>query len=82
MVVNAAGLCESCQKYHFIGIRNQNLVIMKGTPIKPGPVQENIQLPVERLPDSERLDLEKGIPFQTEKEKLQLLEGLRSLIAN
>lgn len=82
MIINAAGLCESCQKHHFFGIHNQNLVIMKGTPLKPGPVQETIQLPLERLPDSERLDLEKGIPFQSEKEKLQLLEGLSSLIAN
>ncbi|MCL6590551.1 MAG: BofC C-terminal domain-containing protein [Firmicutes bacterium] len=81
-IVNAAGLCESCREHQFFGIQNGKLAVMKGTPIKPGPIQENIQLPVDQLPDSERLDLEKGIPFQSEKEKLQILEGFKSLIAN
>lgn len=75
-------LCPDCRQYQFLGIQSGKVVIMRGTPAQPGPVVQSISLDIRILPKAEREDLERGIPFKDEKEKLQLLEGLNGLIVN
>jgi hypothetical protein len=71
--------CDSCRHHQFLGIRGQNIVVLKGTPRKPGPVREILKININKLPASERDDLIRGIPFQNDKEKLQIIEGLSEL---
>lgn len=81
-LVKVADLCKTCRQYQFLGIRDQDVVIIRGTPEKPGPVEEDTLIKVSRLPESEIKDLKKGIAYKDAKEKLQLIEGLNGLIAN
>lgn len=74
--------CLSCKNNQFLCVRDQNVVIIRGTPEKPGPVVEKTSIKVTRLPEAEIADLKKGIPFRNGKEKLQLIEGLNGLTAN
>lgn len=74
--------CASCQKHHFLVIDGQKMVVRRGTPFKPGPISEIIQINVAKLPNSERKDLNHGIPFVDEKEKLQIIESLNELMAD
>lgn len=72
--------CPSCDTHQFLGVNNQNVVVRYGTPGKPGPVRETIRINLNRLPNSERDDLTRGIPFRDNKEKLQIIEGLSELM--
>lgn len=72
--------CSSCGNHQFITISVPNVVVKYGTPIKPGPVRETLRINLNRLPNSERDDLMRGIPFRDDKEKLQIIEGLSELI--
>lgn len=80
--IEEEGFCSSCNQYQFLGIKSGKVVIMRGTPDKPGPVIQSIPMDVHLLPMAEREDLQRGIPFKDEKEKLQLIEGLNGLIVN
>lgn len=68
--------CAGCRNKQFLGIRDQQVAIIRGTPEKPGPVLEKTNIKITDLPKSELEDLQKGIPFKNNKEKLQLIEGL------
>ncbi len=76
---NNNNLCESCRKNQFLGIDGQQIVVYRGTPDRPGPITERIEINLSKLPEEEIEDLKKGIPFRDGKEKLQLLEGLNGL---
>lgn len=80
--VTVEDYCPNCRNHKFLGISGNEVVIMRGTPVIPGPVLETIEISVEKLPPLELEDLRKGIPFKTEGEKLQLIEGLKGLIMN
>lgn len=71
-------LCQSCKNNQFLSIRDQEVVIVKGTPQKPGPIAEKTSIKVTRLPEVEIRDLTSGIPFRNGKEKLQIIEGLNA----
>lgn len=75
-------LCHSCQENQFLKAQGQQVVIIRGTPAKPGPAQNKIPFKVNELPEAERKDLERGIPFKDQKDMLQLMEGLKGLITN
>lgn len=79
---NSAGFCLDCQDKRFIGISNQKIAVFRGTPAKPGQVVEETELAVELLPQAEQEDLQRGIVFKTEEEKLEFLEGLNGFINN
>jgi len=81
-IIEVHDFCSDCQQYQFLGIKSGKVVIMRGTPAKPGPVIQAISMDVQLLPEAEREDLQRGIPFKDEKEKLQLIEGLNGLILN
>lgn len=72
--------CRSCDTHQFLGIHDQNVVVRYGTPDKPGPIRETLQINIHRLPNSERDDLMRGICFHHNKEKLQIIEGLSELM--
>ncbi len=74
--------CPNCRNHKFLGISGNEVVIRRGTPAIPGPVLEKVEISVEKMPPLELEDLHKGIPFKTEGEKLQLIEGLKGLIMN
>ncbi len=74
--------CNSCRRNRFLGIQGENVAVLRGTPLQPGPVQEIININAGILPDSERNDLIRGIPFANEREKLEVLEGLSGLISD
>jgi hypothetical protein len=74
--------CPNCSSHQFLGISEKNVAVIRGTPDTPGPVLEKVEINMENLPQLELEDLRKGIPFKTSSEKLQLIEGLKSLIAN
>lgn len=76
------GYCSSCQNNHFLGLIDQKVVIFRGTPKKPGPIEEETPIKISDLPELELKDLEKGIPFKNSREKLQLIEGLKGLSSN
>ncbi len=80
--VTVEDYCSNCRNHKFLGISENDVVIMRGTPDIPGPVLEKIEISIEKLPPLELEDLRKGIPFKTEGEKLQLIEGLKGLIMN
>lgn len=80
--IQKAGWCRSCHDNRFLGIENHRVAVIRGTPKKPGPVAEITPINSELLPAVERHDLKAGIPFRSEREKLQLLEGLNGLIVN
>lgn len=69
-------LCNDCKSGEFIGILNGYVSVFAGTPQKPGPMLEATRIPVARLPQSERIKLENGIPVKNVGERLQILEGL------
>lgn len=72
--------CLSCDTHQFLGINDQNVVVRYGVPGQPGPIRERIHINLKRLPNSERNDLRRGIPFDDNKEKLQIIEGLSDLM--
>jgi len=72
--------CGSCRQNRFLGVENKEVIVRRGTPNKPGPILESTGFLTLALPEAERVDLAKGIPFVDEEEKLELLEGLNSLI--
>ncbi|MGI5853075.1 MAG: BofC C-terminal domain-containing protein [Bacillota bacterium] len=69
-------LCNDCKSGEFIGILNGYVSVFAGTPQKPGPILETTRIPVSRLPQSERIKLESGIPVNNISERLHILEGL------
>jgi hypothetical protein len=78
----AGEYCPNCRNHQFLGINEQNVAVIRGTPDKPGPVLEKLEINIESLPELELKDLRKGIPFKTDSEKLQLIEGLKGLSTN
>ena len=74
--------CPTCRSKQFLGIRKQQVMVLRGTPGQPGPVKEKITIQAHLLPAAELADLQKGIPFRDEKEKLQIIEGLNGLVTN
>lgn len=74
--------CSQCKKFQFLGVSEQHVAIIRGTPEKPGPIREKTTIQISDLPQLELKDLQKGIPFQNSKEKLQLMEGLQGLSTN
>lgn len=81
-VEELADYCPTCRTKQFFGIRDQQVVVLRGTPGQPGPVKEKTSIQLRLLPAVELDDLRKGIPFQNEKDKLQLIEGLNGLTTN
>jgi hypothetical protein len=80
--VSVVDYCLNCRNHQFLGVSDQNVAVMRGTPDLPGPLEEKIEIKTEDLPPQELEDLRKGIPFKTNNEKLQLIEGLKGLITN
>jgi hypothetical protein len=74
--------CGSCRNHQFLGVNEQNVAVIRGTPENPGPVQEKTEIKIQNLPQLELEDLRKGIPVRSSDEKLQLIEGLKGLSAN
>lgn len=74
--------CTNCRNHQFLGVSEQNVVVFRGTPDKPGPILEKTTIQIKDLPQLELEDLQKGISFGTINEKLQLIEGLKGLNAN
>lgn len=74
--------CFNCREHQFLGIMEQSVAVIRGTPEKPGPIQEKTTLKIKDLPQLELEDLRKGIPFKSGNEKLQLIEGLEGLSAD
>jgi hypothetical protein len=74
--------CSNCLNNQFLGINEQNVAVIRGIPEKPGPILEKVAIKIDDLPKLELEDLQKGIPFKNDKEKLQLIEGLKGLSTN
>lgn len=74
--------CPTCRDKQFLGVRDQEVVVIRGTPGRPGPIKERTLIKIKFLPNAEIADLKSGIAFRDEKEKLQLLEGLNGLVSN
>ena len=72
-------LCSVCMREEYMGTHAGKVVIFHGRPERSGPIKEIFPLNVNELPEAEAHDLEKGIIFHDQREKLQLLEGLSSL---
>jgi len=74
------GLCPVCRKSRFLGVHDGLVAIYAGIPGRRGEVLEVTRIPAEALPRAELADLEQGIAFKDNRERLQLLEGLASLV--
>ncbi len=82
VTIRIADWCESCRRHRFLGVDDKEVVVKRGVPGQPGPVLELTGLLIQMLPVTEISDLRKGIPFVNEEEKLELLEGINSLIVD
>ncbi len=78
--ITSKNFCQSCREKHFLGLHGQEIVVYRGTPLKPGPILEKVMLKTTLLPEAELKDLQSGIPFRDSRDKLQLIEGLNGLI--
>jgi hypothetical protein len=74
--------CLNCREHQFLGIMEQSVAVIRGTPEKPGPILERLTLKTKDLPQLELEDLRKGIPLKNGNDKLQLIEGLKGLSAD
>lgn len=73
--------CPTCRGARFLGITSNGFVaVFSGTPANPGSPLAMTKIRADDLPEPELLDLQRGIPFMTEKERLQILEGLTALL--
>jgi len=69
------GLCPVCQEKEFIGIYQGYIAVYAGRPDRPGPVKKMTSIKIQGLPEREIIDLEAGIIFNGEEEKLLILEA-------
>lgn len=69
------GLCPVCQEEEFIGVYQGYVAVYAGRPGRPGPVKEMTLLNIQGLPEEEIADLESGIAFAGQEEKLRILEA-------
>ncbi|MGE5528883.1 MAG: BofC C-terminal domain-containing protein [Patescibacteria group bacterium] len=74
------GLCPSCRRLRFLGIADGLVAVYAGTPRHPGDVLEVTRIAAAALPGPELADLQRGIPYRGDGERLQLLEGLAALV--
>lgn len=74
------GHCPICEREEFIGVLDGKVAIFHGRPERKGPLKEVTAIEVDKLPRQEQADLEKGLVIRTDKEKLQLMEGLAALL--
>jgi hypothetical protein len=70
----AAGLCSVCREKRYLGVRGDRIAIFRGLP--PDGVLERVT--EYEVKDDVRDQLEKGIPFTTMEELMQLLESYTS----
>ena len=74
------GLCPVCQEEEFIGVYQGYVAVYAGRPGRPGPVKEMTFLNIQGLPEEEIADLEAGITFAGQKEKLHILEAYSEIL--
>jgi len=73
------GLCPSCRRSHFLGTWGGFVAVFTGLPGRGSSLLKMTSIPVESLPRAELEDLQKGIVYRSERERLQILEGLTAL---
>lgn len=79
LISNDEGYCPICEQEEFLGVLDGKVAVFYGRPERRGPIKEVTVLDVKSLPQQEQFDLAKGLIIKTDKEKLQLIEGLTSL---
>ncbi|BAS28320.1 hypothetical protein LIP_2480 [Limnochorda pilosa] len=62
----------------FLGIHRGKVAVFDGLPGGCSVLREDLGLPAGELPSYQRETLEAGIPFTSETERLQIMEGLGS----
>lgn len=72
------GVCKEHRKTRFVGIRDGKVAIYYGTPTDKPIVKEITAIEVTTLPLQVQQELEQGIVYQTEEERLRIMEGLQA----
>lgn len=72
------GVCKEHRNTRFVGIRDGKVAIYYGTPTDKPIVKEITAIEATKLPLQVQQELEKGIVYQTEEERLRIMEGLQA----
>lgn len=70
------GVCKQHRQEQFLGIRDNKVAIYYGKPTEKPILKEVIAIKVDSLVGQVREELQKGIPFHSEEERLRIMEGL------
>ncbi len=70
------GLCQQHSSYRYLGIMDGFLAVYEGKPGQGGRAVEITDIEVRSLPEKEIRDLQKGVPVSSQRELLEILQGL------
>lgn len=72
------GVCKEHRKAQFVGVHEGKVAVYYGTPSKKAIVKEVTEIDISTLIPQVRDELQKGITFRTEEERLRIMEGLQA----
>lgn len=72
------GVCKAHRESQFLGIHDGMVAIYYGRPGESAILKEMLQIDAALLVTQVQEELKKGIPFQSEEEKLRILEGIQA----
>lgn len=75
--ISVDGVCKEHKKEQFVGMRDGVVGIYYGKPNEDAVLKESLTIEMAMIEQVEEA-LKAGIPFQTEEEKLRILEGLEA----
>lgn len=72
------GVCKEHKKDQFVGMRDGVVGIYYGKPNENAVLKEALEIDAATLIEQVQDALKNGIPFQSEEEKLRILEGIQA----
>lgn len=72
------GVCKEHRKKRFVGIRDGKVAVYYGTPTDKPILKEMTDITVTSLVEQVQQELKQGIVYQTEEERLRIMEGLQA----
>lgn len=76
--ITVNGVCKDHRKLRFVGVRDGKVAIYYGTPTDKPILKEMTDIEVASLIEQVQTALQQGIAFQTEEERLRIMEGIQS----
>ena len=76
--ISVDGVCKEHKKDQFVGLKDGVVGIYYGKPNENAVLKESLTIDAAMLVEQVQEALKNGIPFQTEEEKLRILEGIQA----